>query len=64
MENAPRKPCPAPAAAAALALALLLAACGQSGPLYLPDEPTRTVPEQPAPAPPAEEDEEEDGAGR
>mgnify|MGYP000096092060 FL=1 len=44
MENAPRKPCPAPAAAAALALALLLAACGQSGPLYLPDEPTRTVP--------------------
>ena len=64
MENAPRKPCPAPAAAAALALALLLAACGQSGPLYLPDEPPRTVPEQPASAPPAEEDEEEDGAGR
>lgn len=30
---------PARAACAAVALALLLGACGQKGPLYLPDEP-------------------------
>ena len=53
MENAPRKPCPAPAAAAALALALLLAACGQSGPLYVPGDPSSV--QQPQPVPEADE---------
>ena len=62
MENTRSKPRPTHTAATALALVLLLAACGQSGPLYLPDEAPRTVPEQPAP--PADEDDEDDGARR
>ena len=55
---------PLSALALSILVALALAACGQRGPLYLPDEPTRTVPEQPASVPPAEADEEDDGAGR
>lgn len=36
-----------------LSLSMVILACGQSGPLYLPDEQPRNVPEQtnPAPAP-------------
>jgi predicted small lipoprotein YifL len=64
MKNARRTPLPKHTATAALALALLLAACGQSGALYLPDEPPRTVPEKAEPAPPAEPEDEDDGAQR
>jgi len=50
--------------AAMLALAVLcLAGCGQSGPLYLPDEDARTVPAVQEAAG-DEEDEDGDGAGR
>ena len=62
MENTRRKPRATHTAATALALALLLAACGQSGPLYLPDEAPQTVPEQPAQ--PVDEDDEDDGERR
>lgn len=33
-----------------LSLSLVILACGQSGSLYLPDEPPRNVQEQPTPA--------------
>ena len=62
MENTRSKPRATHTAATALALVLLLAACGPSGPLYLPDETPRTVPEQPAQ--PADEDDEDDGERR
>lgn len=35
-----------------LAVALLLSACGQTGPLYLPDEPAATPTESQTAAPP------------
>jgi predicted small lipoprotein YifL len=60
MENARRKPLDPRRAAAAAALAVLLVACGQSGPLYLPDEQPRTVPEKQEP----DEQEEDAGARR
>lgn len=60
MENTPAKRQQIRSMIAALAL-LLLAACGQSGPLYLPDENSRSAPEQPEPAPPADEDDEDGG---
>ena len=46
-----------------LSLFLFLAGCGQSGPLYLPGDPTeiREPPEQPVEG--DKEDEEEDSAG-
>jgi predicted small lipoprotein YifL len=42
-------------AALAIALPLALSACGNKGPLVLPDQPPAetTVPAEPAPAPPA-----------
>ena len=45
------------------AFLLFLAACGQSGPLYIPGDPSeiREAPEQPAEN--SNEDEEEDSAG-
>lgn len=64
MENARRKPSPTRTAVASIALLLVLAACGQSGPLYLPDEPAHTVPQPVEPAPPADEEKEEDGVLR
>jgi len=45
---------PAPSAAACATLACLLAACGQTGPLYLPDEGV-TTPVEIRPAPAAQE---------
>ncbi|MFZ9667892.1 MAG: LPS translocon maturation chaperone LptM [Steroidobacteraceae bacterium] len=37
----------------ALCIILLLAACGQTGALYLPEPPAQTVVPQPKPDPPA-----------
>jgi len=64
MENARYNLSPNRIAAASIALLLLLAACGQSGPLYLPDEPAQTVPQTAEPAPTADEEKEEDGVLR
>ena len=50
-------------AAAALAL-LWLAACGQRGPLYLPDDEARTPATAPETTAAPEEEAEDDGAGR
>ena len=50
----------------AISLLLLLAACGQSGPLYLPGNPSKIQPPPEAPAESEEEDEkeEDDGSSR
>jgi predicted small lipoprotein YifL len=59
---------PLPLTLACAALACLLAACGQTGPLYMPDEGVttpveiRTAPAQAAPAAPAEPPAEEPAA--
>ena len=37
-----------------LSLSMVILACGQSGPLYLPDEAPRNIQEQTAPAPSTE----------
>ena len=48
-----------------IALVVLIAAmpfvgCGQSGPLYLPGDPSQIQTPPPPPAPPADDDEEDD----
>lgn len=49
-------------AAALVALALLLAACGQRGPLYLPEKAPEAAPAQEQPTTAEEDEDETDGA--
>ena len=50
-------------ALAAISLVSLFSACGQSGPLYLPGDPSRLETMPPAPADGEEEEKEESEAG-
>ncbi|MGB5624369.1 MAG: lipoprotein [Woeseiaceae bacterium] len=49
-------------ACAAISLVFLFSGCGQSGPLYLPGDPSRIETLPPAPADTEEEEKEEDEA--
>ena len=48
-------------ALAAVSFILLIGGCGQSGPLYLPGNPSKLETVAPAPAEPEEEEEENEG---
>lgn len=69
MNDTPEKSAPAyraPRVAVLAALLALLAACGQTGPLYLPEDgpPSAAPPAGEAAPPRAEEDDEDDGGPR